>query len=268
MGFGISFDPTNLISAGVALYNGFQQNKWASRNYAMQRDSLNETKFMNRNQFQIQASDAQKAGINPLAMSGGSVSSASAQNVEAPQDGGMLSILGNIVSMKHEDKMQDKQIATQVSENEKKRIHEENMRKMELASEEKRHSDRLKEDARQFDSNLDELRSYHKQINDIENSKLDKHQQEIELDKLRFEIEKTSADALNSLRKQQKQLNRAELWTKANELATLSLTGAKTINANSLTGAARMLGLAITGTLKERSDLTRAIISNLEKDDE
>lgn len=256
---GVSFDPTNIFSAGVALYNGIQQNKWASRNYRLQQESLDETRFMNRNQFQIQASDAQKAGINPLAMSGGSVSSASAQNVDAPQDGGMLSVLGNIISMKHEEKMQDKQIDSQVSENEKNRQHDENMKRMQIQSEEKRHSERLREDSRQFDSNLEEIKSYHQQINNIEQSKLDKHQQEIELDKIRVNIERSSTDALNVLRRQQYSLNKAQILSNLRELARDTLSGFMKSSGGKI-GAfinwSRDLGIHLSSSLKGEDLIT------------
>ena len=69
------------------------------RNYNMQVDQYNYQKYLNRNQTQIQSADAQKAGINPLAMSGGSLSSGSYSNVNssatAPQFdmSGLMSIL-------------------------------------------------------------------------------------------------------------------------------------------------------------------------------
>lgn len=54
-----------------------------ARNFANQDRQFNEQSYLNRNGIQIQAADAQKAGINPLAMSSGTLSTASASNVSS-----------------------------------------------------------------------------------------------------------------------------------------------------------------------------------------
>lgn len=48
-----------------------------SKNLAFQREQFEYQKYLNQNQYQMMAQDAAKAGINPLAMSGGNVSSSS-----------------------------------------------------------------------------------------------------------------------------------------------------------------------------------------------
>lgn len=215
----------HIFSAGVALYNSFQQSKWSDRNYSLQKEGLEESKFMNRNQFQIQASDAQKAGINPLAMSGGSVQSASAQNVDAPQADGLLNVLGNIASMKHEDELQKKSQDFQADEKRKEREHEELLASMKIDAENKRHSESLAQSAKQFDANLEELKNYHSQIKEIEDSKLSNDEKRIKLEDTRLEMERSATDALNMLRRQQYGMNKTETLMRIRELGRESLTG-------------------------------------------
>lgn len=61
-------------------------NLWATQeSLARQDKAFDYQKYLNNNQIQIQAADAQKAGINPLAMQGGTLSSGSYSNVSANQ---------------------------------------------------------------------------------------------------------------------------------------------------------------------------------------
>lgn len=61
-------------------------NLWsAQQNFARQDRAFDYQKYLNNNQIQIQSADAQKAGINPLAMQGGTLSSGSFSNVSANQ---------------------------------------------------------------------------------------------------------------------------------------------------------------------------------------
>lgn len=81
----------------------------ADENINIQKQQLAYQKYLNNNQIQIQSADAQKAGINPIAMQGGSLSSGSYSNVNAEQQGvdygsgisdSLLSLAGNIASNK------------------------------------------------------------------------------------------------------------------------------------------------------------------------
>lgn len=69
--------------------NEKQAEKLNAQNLAFQREQFEYQKYLNENQFQMMSSDAAKAGINPLAMSGGNVSSSSfsgssAQGTQTP----------------------------------------------------------------------------------------------------------------------------------------------------------------------------------------
>lgn len=57
--------------------NREQAEELNSKNLAFQREQFEYQKYLNQNQYQMMAQDAAKAGINPLAMSGGNVSSSS-----------------------------------------------------------------------------------------------------------------------------------------------------------------------------------------------
>lgn len=56
-----------------------------SENFKRQDEQFAYQKYLNNNQIQIQSADAQKAGINPIAMNGGSLSSGSYSNVNTSQ---------------------------------------------------------------------------------------------------------------------------------------------------------------------------------------
>lgn len=71
-----------------------------------QKEQFQYQKYLNNNQFQIQSADAQKAGINPLAMSGGSFSSGNFTSPELSADnpfsgfGSMGVDIANILNQK------------------------------------------------------------------------------------------------------------------------------------------------------------------------
>lgn len=74
------------VSAIGSIWNGYQSKKTSDRNYDIQREQLNYQKYLNNNQIQMQVADAQKAGINPLAMNGtGNLTAGSYSNVQAPE---------------------------------------------------------------------------------------------------------------------------------------------------------------------------------------
>lgn len=81
------------------------------KNLAFQREQFNYQKYLNNNQTQIQAADAQKAGINPLAMSGGSLSSGSYSNASNPMksvfEGGLGSLYTELAKIKNQKSISD-----------------------------------------------------------------------------------------------------------------------------------------------------------------
>ena len=73
--------------------------KLNAENLAFQKQQAEYQKFLNSNQFQIMSSDARKAGINPIAMTGGNVQSSSFSGSSAEPDySGYASSLGQIGS--------------------------------------------------------------------------------------------------------------------------------------------------------------------------
>lgn len=104
-----------LASSVGSYFSNKEANKinkdYANKNIDIQQQQLNYQKYLNNNQIQIQASDAQKAGINPIAMQGGSLSSGSYSNVNADQQGvnydtgfasSILGLVGSIASDKNQ----------------------------------------------------------------------------------------------------------------------------------------------------------------------
>lgn len=81
------------------------------KNLDFQREQFNYQKYLNNNQIQIQAADAQKAGINPLAMSGGSLSSGSYSNSSNPMqsvfNGGLGSLYTELAKIKNQKSISD-----------------------------------------------------------------------------------------------------------------------------------------------------------------
>lgn len=73
--------------------------KLNKENLAFQKQQFAYQQFLNKNQFQMMSSDAQKAGINPIAMSGGNVQSSSFSGSSAEPDySGYASSLGQVGS--------------------------------------------------------------------------------------------------------------------------------------------------------------------------
>lgn len=92
------------VLSGLAsqIYSAYSQNKANKANLEFSKEQFEYQKYLNNNQYQLQASDAQKAGINPIAMQGGSLSSGSfsagQQSVDTSALSGVSSSLGNIAS--------------------------------------------------------------------------------------------------------------------------------------------------------------------------
>lgn len=86
--------------------NKQQAEKLNAQNLAFQREQFEYQKYLNQNQFQMMSQDAAKAGINPLAMQGGNVSSSSfsgssAQGTQNPINVGDLgSFLSPVLNYK------------------------------------------------------------------------------------------------------------------------------------------------------------------------
>ena len=103
----LSLAVAGLIGAGIAglssivsgLANNSATTKANEANLDFSNKQFNYQKFLNNNQYQIQASDAQKAGINPIAMQGGSLSSGSfSAGQQATDYSGIASAGGQIGS--------------------------------------------------------------------------------------------------------------------------------------------------------------------------
>lgn len=120
MGLGLGLG----IAAGVGalgsnvlgtILNYKSQNKWAEKNFDQQERMFEYQKYLNNNQMQIQAGDAQAAGINPLAMSGGSLSGGSYSNVASPEvdTSGIANALSQLASLKNERDIANKHNETQ-----------------------------------------------------------------------------------------------------------------------------------------------------------
>lgn len=68
-----------VIGAGAGLIGSWLQDKFTSdandKNLKFAKEQFEYQKYLNNNQFKIMSSDAQQAGINPIAMTGGNVNS-------------------------------------------------------------------------------------------------------------------------------------------------------------------------------------------------
>lgn len=68
------------------------------KNLDFAREQFQYQKYLNNNQFQIQSADAQKAGINPLAMTAGSLNGGSYSNASHPMESVYNGELGSLVA--------------------------------------------------------------------------------------------------------------------------------------------------------------------------
>lgn len=103
-----------IVSAGASLVGSLVQTKhndhWNQKNLDFQKEQFQYQKYLNNNQTQIQAADAQKAGINPLAMNGGSLTSGSYSNVSSPMDNplsGFSSAILDYMNMRNQRQMNE-----------------------------------------------------------------------------------------------------------------------------------------------------------------
>lgn len=75
------------------------------------REQFQYQKYLNNNQFQVQSADAQKAGINPLAMTAGSLNGGSYSNstnpMEAVYNGGLGSLMAQFASIANQKQISD-----------------------------------------------------------------------------------------------------------------------------------------------------------------
>lgn len=91
-------------------------NLWTQKkNINMQEQQLQYQKWLNANQQQLQVADAQKAGINPLAMNGGTVQAGSYSNVQPAQmdNSGILSMIESMIGAKTQRDIANEQAETQ-----------------------------------------------------------------------------------------------------------------------------------------------------------
>ena len=99
------------------------------KNLDFAREQFQYQKYLNNNQFQIQSADAQKAGINPLAMTSGSLNGGSYSNSSNPMEsvynvqlGSLVAEFANIANQKQMNKESNdtsKEIATLNANNSK-----------------------------------------------------------------------------------------------------------------------------------------------------
>ena len=68
------------------------------KNLDFAKEQFQYQKYLNNNQFQIQSADAQKAGINPLAMTAGSLNGGSYSNSSNPMESVYNGGLGNLIA--------------------------------------------------------------------------------------------------------------------------------------------------------------------------
>lgn len=144
------------------------------KNLDFAKEQFQYQKYLNNNQFQIQSSDAQKAGINPLAMTAGSLNGGSYSNASHPMEsvynGELGSLIAQFANMKNQKDISqdrndsDEKIANLNAKNQKdiailkilsdekiaKNLNENQMNMLlaELSSKEGIASDRLAEDKR------------------------------------------------------------------------------------------------------------------------
>lgn len=144
------------------------------KNLDFAKEQFQYQKYLNNNQFQIQSADAQKAGINPLAMTAGSLNGGSYSNASHPMEsvynGELAPLIAQFANMKNQKDMSkekndsDEKIANLNAKNQKdiailkilsdekiaKNLNENQMNMLlaELSSKEGIASDRLAEDKR------------------------------------------------------------------------------------------------------------------------
>lgn len=110
--FGAILDIGNTVGSIISNKNANDTNAEINeKNLEFQREQFNYQKYLNNNQTQIQAADFQKAGINPLAMSGGSLSSGSYSNSSNPMksvfEGGLGSLYTELAKIKNQKSISD-----------------------------------------------------------------------------------------------------------------------------------------------------------------
>lgn len=137
------------------------QEALSAENFKRQDREFSEQAYLNRNQTQIQASDALKAGINPLAVSMGGLSSASYSNVQQSPLGssGATEAALNIMSLLTNKSIAEKQIASNEKIAKDKNDTDRLIQEMKDSAEGKRQSERLLQEDKHFEANLEEIHS-------------------------------------------------------------------------------------------------------------
>ena len=119
-----SFNPFGAILDTVNTVGSVVSNKMTNKanaeinekNLEFQREQFNYQKYLNNNQTQIQSADAQKAGINPLAMSGGSLSGGSYSNasnsMQSVFEGGLGSLYTELAKIQNQKSISDDRNST------------------------------------------------------------------------------------------------------------------------------------------------------------
>lgn len=119
-----NFNPFNAVLDIANTVGSIISNKHANdtnaeinqKNLDFQREQFNYQKYLNNNQTQIQAADAQAAGINPLAMNGGSLSGGSYSNASNPMksvfEGDLGSLYTELAKIKNQKSISDDRNAT------------------------------------------------------------------------------------------------------------------------------------------------------------
>lgn len=116
-------EPLTMLALGTLgasvvgnIWNAYQGKKTSDRNYNIQKEQLEYQKYLNNNQIQMQVADAEKAGINPLAMNGTqSLQSGSYSNVQQSSidTSALSSIAQTIIQNKNAKEIAEEQARNQ-----------------------------------------------------------------------------------------------------------------------------------------------------------
>lgn len=165
--------------------------QYAEDNISIQQGQLDEQKFLNRNQIQLQAADAQKAGINPLAMNSSALSSGSYSSVNPNQTASQFDVSGvnnaisSVISELNSNR-RNKDTLQNTSDNLDKQLESNfNLEKLKMHNEIKLEKMRL-----EHESSLEKSRQEHEIL--MQNSEHEHSNSQFEKD---YQLRKSIADA-------------------------------------------------------------------------
>lgn len=126
------------IAAGASLYNAYKSEKNNNKNIEMQEKQLAYTDEANKNQQQWSVADAQKAGLNPLAMNNGGMQAPTWQNTDNTAGNVDLANATSLIGTAIEAKLQEKRMEVDERMQEKQLENERQMQEAQFAHENKR----------------------------------------------------------------------------------------------------------------------------------